>query len=247
MDEPHRASASDLESLELPQRLSTTTGSSSTERRSWGDSSRSNGRYEEHQLFKLQLVATRKQLKHQEARAAKAEEELVQATAYLKRVNDARLVALQEAAKAKEELVLLEDVDLQRHDAQREASEAKTLARRLNRDLVVRAALEEGRRLGLQEGLERARAIALKQQDGDAEDEYYENEEAVDARSLLLQSSEDTHESSHSAPSEPPAPRWFWIALRPFTNPPHPPITPTFQFHPTAIFLRSTRTTSYIE
>ncbi|KAF8070372.1 hypothetical protein FPV67DRAFT_1016361 [Lyophyllum atratum] len=153
--------------------------------------------YEEHSKeLKQQLLTTKKQLKVQELRTAEAERELLQLANHLKRVNDARLVALQEASKATEELKLykiqlqhaqqeifraqdvLNDVDRQRHEAEREAARARTTARKLNQTMMVQAAIEEGRRIGLREGLERGRNLGLQEAQLTAEidEEEYDDE-----------------------------------------------------------------------
>ncbi|KAF5385780.1 hypothetical protein D9615_002335 [Tricholomella constricta] len=235
MDDPYQwrpedDSSSDSAPLNTSLPRLATTDSSSTERRSQGDSFRASRRLYEERELKLQLLTTKKQLKLQELRTAEAERELFQLAKHLKRVNDARLVAQQQAAKASEELKLyktqlqhaqqeifraqavLDDVDRQRYKAEKEASQAKTLARRLNRDLVIKAAMEEGRRIGLQEGLERARTLALQDiAEFDGEDEYYDENDELDVvdrrpRSLLIGSSEDMQQSSRSSPPEPPVP-----------------------------------------
>lgn len=61
--------------------------------------------YEEHtRELKKQLLSTRKQLQDQQLRTLDAERDLQQVTNHLKRINDARIVALQDAAKANQEL-----------------------------------------------------------------------------------------------------------------------------------------------
>lgn len=54
-------------------------------------------------------------------------------------------------------------VDDQRYEAERSAANARTAFRRLNDERVIQLAREEGRNLGIAEGLERGRAFDLQQ------------------------------------------------------------------------------------
>jgi hypothetical protein len=86
--------------LKSPTNISTSTGSSHT------SSSRDRRGYEEHgprELKKMLHRATAR-LEAEALRASEAEQQLQNLTIHLKRVNDARLEALQDAMKAKEEL-----------------------------------------------------------------------------------------------------------------------------------------------
>lgn len=229
-------SSSDPPPLNIPPRRSSesTIQSSSTGRPYQGGSGRNSERrrvYEEHSKeLKQQLLATKKQLKIQELRTAEAERELLQLANHLKRVNDARLAALQEATKASEELKLykiqlqhaqqevfraqdtLNDVDKQRYDAEREAAQARTMARKLNQTMMVQAAMEEGRRVGLREGLERGRNLGLQEAqimaDFGDEERYDENDYLDDVeyrpRSLFIGPSEDIQPTRSPPPAPPP-------------------------------------------
>ncbi|KAF8813722.1 hypothetical protein BYT27DRAFT_7180475 [Phlegmacium glaucopus] len=108
-------------------------------------------------------------------RADDAERMLQELTVHLKTINDARLQALHDAAKANEELKLykiqlrsaqneiyraqdvIEAVDRQRYNAEKEAAKSRSKVRRLNETIVMSAAREEAWKLGLQEGLTRGR------------------------------------------------------------------------------------------
>lgn len=145
-------------------------------------SSRDRLSYEEYgprELKKLLRSATT-QLEAEALRASQAERELQNLTIHLKRINDARLLALQDAIKAKEELKLysaqlnaaqeeiyraqdvLRVVDRQRYDAEKAAASSRSAVRRLKQEVLINAAREEGRRMGLQEGLERGRNIGIQ-------------------------------------------------------------------------------------
>ena len=97
--------STDMPSLALPK--SSTDTSSILRRRS--SSSRDRRSYDEYgpkELRKLLRSATA-QLEAEAFRASEAERELQTLTVHLKRINDARLAALQDAMKAQEELKLV--------------------------------------------------------------------------------------------------------------------------------------------
>ncbi|KAG6920052.1 hypothetical protein DXG01_010120 [Tephrocybe rancida] len=238
----------DLNSMNAPsRRASTSAQSSSTGRRYQDGSSRSSGRqssFEEHsKALKQQLIVANKQLKGHELRAADSEQQLLALATQLKRVNDARIVAVQEAAKAKEELELyriqlglahreieraqriIEEVDKERYDAEKAAAEARTEARKYHRDLLMIRAMDEGRKLGMQEGIEQGKALALREigeygyedmNDEDYTKDYFDYTDDIDyrrrSRSLLLASNEDIvihpprSSTSGGSPPPPPAP-----------------------------------------
>jgi len=60
-----------------------------------------------------------------------------------------------------QETITIVDRDQQRHAAEKEAAKNRSKARQLNETLLVQAAREEAWRLGLQEGLNQGRNIAL--------------------------------------------------------------------------------------
>jgi hypothetical protein len=57
----------------------------------------------------------------------------------------------------------LDSLESQRHDAEASAAKARNIARKLKEDTLVDLAREEGRKLGLQEGLARGRRLGLDQ------------------------------------------------------------------------------------
>ncbi|RXW21314.1 hypothetical protein EST38_g4534 [Candolleomyces aberdarensis] len=137
----------------------------------------------EQMIFKLkeQLDAHKRRADAEERRANDAEKRILEYAEHLTKVNKARLIAQQEATKANEELRLyklqleyaqreinraqsvLDDVERQRHVAEKEASEAKAFARKLKEELMIDNARREGRRQGLQEGLDRGRHLILQE------------------------------------------------------------------------------------
>ncbi|KAF9528494.1 hypothetical protein CPB83DRAFT_854244 [Crepidotus variabilis] len=165
--------------------VSETTGTSisNTESGSRRSSRRSS---KESSIVYDEITRTFKRLQSQvldeKKRADEAERRLLEVTAHLKAVNDARLQAMQESARAQEELKLykiqldtaqreiyraqdvIAIVDRQRHTAEKEAAKNRTKARQLNETLLVQAAREEAWRMGLKEGLDRGRNIALAEQ-----------------------------------------------------------------------------------
>ncbi|KAG6866681.1 hypothetical protein C0991_000791 [Blastosporella zonata] len=231
------------------RRASTSLRSSSTEHRSYGASSGRQSSYDDAKSLKQQLLVANKILTAHELRAVESENQLLGIAAQLKRVNDARTVAVQEAAKAKEELELykvqldhahqeirraqriIDEVDEERYEAEKTASEARTMARRYQRELLMIKAMEEGRKLGLREGIEQGRALALRDSGeyDDVNEEDYANDffdytdNDVDyrrrSRSLLIASNEDIviHPPRSSTPEAPPAPA-------PAPAPPPPPV-----------------------
>lgn len=98
-------------------------------------------------------------------RAAEAEKVAKQATQNLKQINDARIIAVQEATKAKEELRLykfqydfaqreiekaeevVKALEEQRDEAERHGAHSRSIARQLDRERKVVAAREEGRQV----------------------------------------------------------------------------------------------------
>ena len=154
--------------------------------------------YGPRELRKLLHSATA-QLEAEALRASEAERELQNLTVHLKRINDARLAAQQEALKAKEELKcavvcnsqerlqlnflfrlystqlnaaqeeiyraqdVLRVVDRQRYEAEKDAANSRSVVRKLSQEIVINAAREEGKRIGLREGLERGRSIGFRE------------------------------------------------------------------------------------
>ncbi|KAG5731796.1 hypothetical protein E4T56_gene1575 [Termitomyces sp. T112] len=180
------------------RRASGRSQSSSAGKRYQDDSSRSSGHYSTYEdlakSLKQPLSVTNRRLKGQECRAADTEEHILALERQLKLVNDARVAAIQEASKASEELRLykiqlrkahqeiqrareiIDKVDKERYDAEKTAAEARSLARRYQRDLLIIKAMEEGRNVGMQEGLEHGRALTLLETDEDMYEEGYARE-----------------------------------------------------------------------
>lgn len=127
------------------------------------------------------LLSVTEQLKQESQRADDNERRAREAIQRFRAINDARTAAQQDAARANEELrmyklqldyaqkeiykaqEILESVENQRHDAEASAAKARNVARKLREESLVDLAREEGRRLGLQEGLARSRRLGSEQ------------------------------------------------------------------------------------
>lgn len=139
-----------------------------------------NEEYEAKQTRKVLYTA----LDRLEAESRRAEEAEVQLTETLERsrsINEARVIAQQEAARAQEELRLyklqldnaqreilraqdvLRVIEAQRDDAEAAAADARSKARRLNEERLIELAREEGRRRGYEEGIRRGRNIGYRE------------------------------------------------------------------------------------
>jgi hypothetical protein len=92
-------------------------------------------------------------------------------------------------------------VDRQRHSAETEAAKNRTKARQLNETILIQAAREEAYRLGMKEGLDRGRAIAL------ADEPYYEEGGAEEEEYSVDESRSSSPQSEHHSYQEPPRPR----------------------------------------
>jgi hypothetical protein len=135
--------------------------------------------YDESQTNDLRrmLLSVTEQLKQESQRADENERRAREAIQRFKAINEARLSAQQDAARAKEELSLyklqleyaqqeiykaqdiLDSLEAQRHDAEASAAKARNVARKLKEETLVDLAREEGRRIGLQEGIARGRRL----------------------------------------------------------------------------------------
>jgi hypothetical protein len=127
------------------------------------------------------LLSVTEQLKQESQRANDNEHRAREAVQRFRAINEARVAAQQDADRANEELRLyklqleyaqkeifkaqeiLDSLEAQRHDAETSAAKARNVARKLREDSLVDLAREEGRRLGLQEGLSRGRRLAVEQ------------------------------------------------------------------------------------
>ncbi|KAG6861689.1 hypothetical protein C0995_013258 [Termitomyces sp. Mi166 len=103
--------------------------------------------------------------------------------------------AHQEIRRAQE---IIDKVDQERYDAEKAAAEARSMTRRYQRHLLMIKAMEEGRKLGIQEGIEQGRALTLRErdeyEDADVEgsaNEYLDNASAEYPESLFLASNEE--------------------------------------------------------
>ncbi|KIM45062.1 hypothetical protein M413DRAFT_24327 [Hebeloma cylindrosporum] len=138
------------------------------------------------------------QLEDERRRADDAERRVQEVTGHLKAVNDARLAALGDAARAKEELKLYKIqldaaqreiyraqdiigiVDKQRHNAEKEAAKHRSKARELNETILIQTAHTEAYKLGMEEGLNRGRELANVNaafMGGGQEEDYLDEEE----------------------------------------------------------------------
>ncbi len=140
-------------------------------------------RYDEQQSKDLRrmLLTVTEQLKQESQRADDNERRAREAIQRFRAINEARVAAQQDAARANEELrmyklqldyaqkdinraqEILESLETQRHDAEASAAKARNVARKLREDSLVDLARDEGHRLGLQEGLTRARQLGFDQ------------------------------------------------------------------------------------
>ena len=140
-------------------------------------------RYDEQQSKDLRrmLLTVTEQLKQESQRADDNERRAREAIQRFRAINEARVAAQQDAARANEELrmyklqldyaqkeifraqEILDSLETQRHDAEASAAKARSVARKLREDGLVDLAREEGHRLGLQEGLARVRRLGFDQ------------------------------------------------------------------------------------
>ena len=127
------------------------------------------------------LLSVTEQLKQESQRADDNERRAREAIQRYRAINEARAAAQQDAARANEELRLyklqldyaqkeifkaqeiLDSLEVQRRDAETSAAKARNVARKLREDSLVDLAREEGRRLGLQEGVVHGRRLASEQ------------------------------------------------------------------------------------
>jgi hypothetical protein len=138
-------------------------------------------RYDEQQSKDLRrmLLTVTEQLKQESQRADDNERRARDAIQRFRAINEARVAAQQDVARANEELriyklqldyaqkeifraqEILESLENQRHDAETSAAKARNVARQLREEGLVDLAREEGHRLGLQEGIARARRLGF--------------------------------------------------------------------------------------
>ena len=139
--------------------------------------------YDERESNELRrmLLSVTEQLKQESQRADDNERRAREALQRFRAINEARVAAQQDATRANEELrmyklqleyaqkeifkaqEILESLETQRLDAETSAAKARNVARKLREESLVDLAREEGRRLGLQEGLARSRRVGSDQ------------------------------------------------------------------------------------
>ncbi|PPQ98413.1 hypothetical protein CVT24_004092 [Panaeolus cyanescens] len=155
------------------------TPDSNTHDRRRSRSSRSNASNLLAEEVKRRIDGLTDRLEYERKRADAAERKLEELTSHLEAVNQARITALQDAARANEELKLykvqlenaqaeiyraqnvVQAIDSQRYTAEKEAAKNRSAARQLNEALMIHAARDEAFRLGLKEGLERGQELSL--------------------------------------------------------------------------------------
>ena len=127
----------------------------------------------------VQVLSER--VSNETVRADTAEARAKDAVLRFKQVNDARLAALQEAARLHEELELyklqldnaqreirraqelLDALEAQRFDAEEAAARARSMARKLKEEKLMQLAHDEGRLEGMKEGITRGRIIGYEE------------------------------------------------------------------------------------
>lgn len=139
--------------------------------------------YEEKEAQELRstLHVLSERLKQETQRADDAESHVRDAVFRFKEANDARLAAQVEGGRYREELNLyklqldnaqkelrraqdlLDAVEGQRQAAEEEAARARGMARKLKEEKVVQLARDEGRKLGIEEGIARGRALGYEE------------------------------------------------------------------------------------
>ncbi|KAH7910321.1 hypothetical protein BJ138DRAFT_1126969 [Hygrophoropsis aurantiaca] len=136
--------------------------------------------YESKQTRKV-LYTAFDRLDTESQRASEAEKRVAEVMERARAINEARVIAQQEAARAQEELKLyklqldnaqneilraqdvVKSIEAQRDDAERAAAKARSTARKLNEERLVEMAREEGRRLGFEEGVRRGRKLGYRE------------------------------------------------------------------------------------
>ncbi|KAG7447900.1 uncharacterized protein BT62DRAFT_741482 [Guyanagaster necrorhizus] len=127
---------------------------------------------------KLEIEALRNELHAERTRADDADRDLKEVVVRFKALYQEKVAAVQEAAKAKQELQLhknalemaqveianaqelLKAVERQRNQAEEDAQEIRAIAHKLHLEKEILKATEEGRQRGFVEGIQRARLFA---------------------------------------------------------------------------------------
>ncbi|TCD61327.1 hypothetical protein EIP91_008588 [Steccherinum ochraceum] len=176
-------------------------------------------------------------LKMETQRADEAESRAKEVVFRFKEANDARLLALAEASRYREELnlyklqldnaqkelrraqELLDSLESQRLAAEEDAARARGMARKLKEEKVIQVARDEGRKLGIEEGIARGRAMGYEEGraagfargKSSATKEYMQRYEAADYDlpgppiRISVSSSDDSSPIKQPSPIPPPA------------------------------------------
>ncbi|KAK0239962.1 hypothetical protein EDD85DRAFT_469427 [Armillaria nabsnona] len=180
---------------------------------------------------KLEIQTLRNELHAERTRADDADRDLKEVVIRFKSLYQEKVAAVQEAAKAKQELQLhknalemahieisnaqelLRAVERQRNQAEEEAQEVRAIAHKLHLGREILKATEEGRQRGFVEGVQRARVFAQEQATRTSEDDSTESESSSSGASTY-------HGPLYQAPRRQPSLDF----PEPSTKPPSPPI-----------------------
>lgn len=191
--------------------------------------------YEERETKDLHraIITLTEQLNVERQRASDAEDRVRTVVASLKSVNETRLAAVKEAAVANEQLKLyktqleaaqneifraqdlLHSVDERRFVAETEAAKSKQAIRKMNEEILIWNAREEGRRAGIAEGIKKGRNIGYRE--GRQQQQQNRRRESVVTESEYASVSEDLEEPHYFEPRQ--------VAESVITQP-RPPPTP---------------------
>ncbi|KAK0483803.1 hypothetical protein IW261DRAFT_982057 [Armillaria novae-zelandiae] len=150
---------------------------------------------------KLEIQTLRNELHAERTRADDADRDLKEVVTRFKALFQEKMTAVQEAAKAKQELQLhknalemaqieisnaqelLRAVERQRNQAEEEAQEVRAVAHKLHLEREILKATEEGRQRGFVEGIQRARVFAQERATHTSEDDSTESESSSNGAS----------------------------------------------------------------
>ncbi|SJL00575.1 uncharacterized protein ARMOST_03888 [Armillaria ostoyae] len=178
---------------------------------------------------KLEIQTLRNELHAERTRADDADRDLKEVVIRFKALYQEKATAVQEAAKAKQELQLhknalemahieisnaqelLRAVERQRNQAEEEAQEVRAIAHKLHLEREILKATEEGRQRGFVEGIQRARVFAQDQATRTSEDDSTESESSSSGASTyngpLYRASRQQPSADFPGPStKPPSP-----------------------------------------
>ncbi|KAJ7714347.1 hypothetical protein DFH07DRAFT_947792 [Mycena maculata] len=192
----------------------------------------------EHRETQRELSRVTELLRLETLRADEAARNVREATERLKSVNEARLTAVREAAMANESLGLykfqletaqneihraqsvFDIVEKERYEAELRGAKTRTAARKLQERHKIHLAREEGRRMGLQEGLEAGRSGRRDtplSNFGGSQFEFYEEFDGEEGLDSPVDSEALERLDSPSPPRNPPS------VLPPTHNPQNTP------------------------